>query len=146
MASKEVINLIKESKKIVVFTEAGISTNCGIPDFRSSDGLYNFIDNFYELPYPEAIFDLNYFIENPNPFFQLARNMFASYPSPTRCHEFVSWLEEKVKVILVVTQNSDMLHHLVVSRNIIECHGTFRTAHCMMCDSEYQFSDIVYDE
>lgn len=140
----EIVDVIKKSNKIIVFTGAGISTNSGIPDFRSPDGLYHIIENHYDLPYPEAIFDLEYFIENPNPFFELARNLFSSYPRPTKCHEFISWLEEKGKVSLVVTQNSDMLHYYAGSINVVECHGTFRTAHCIYCESEYKISE--YEE
>lgn len=138
---QEIIDLIHKSHNIVVFTGAGISTNSGILDFRSSDGLYNLIEQNYDLPYPEAIFDLDYFMENPEPFYKLTANMFSHYASPTKCHEFIAWLEEKNKVSIIVTQNSDMLHHLAGSKNILECHGTFRTAHCLNCDEQYQFAD-----
>ena len=138
---QKIIDLIKKSNNIVVFTGAGISTNSGILDFRSSDGLYNLIEQKFDLPYPEAIFDLDYFKENPEPFFDLVRNLFSQYASPTVCHEFISWLEEQNKVSIVVTQNSDMLHHLAGSKKVLECHGTFRTAHCLECDNEYQLSE-----
>ncbi len=138
---EKVINLIKKSNNIVVFTGAGISTNSGILDFRSSDGLYNLIEQNYDLPYPEAIFDLDYFLDNPIPFYELTKNMISQYANPTKCHEFIAWLEQKNKISLVVTQNSDMLHHIAGSAKVMECHGTFRTAHCMECDNEYNFSD-----
>ena len=138
---QEIINLIKKSQNIIVFTGAGISTNSGILDFRGPDGLYGLVERNYDLPYPEAIFELYFFKKNPEPFFDLIRNMFSQNPGPTKCHEFVTWLEKKNKVSIIVTQNCDRLHHLSGSKNILECHGTFRTAHCLYCDKEFQLSD-----
>ena len=138
---QDAIDLIKNSQDIVVFTGAGISTNSGIPDFRSSNGLYNLIKQNYDLPFPEAIFDLSFFMENPEPFFQIARDMFSQYASPTKCHEFIAGLEENGKISIVVTQNSDMLHSLAGSQKVLECHGTFGTAHCLDCNQEYTLAD-----
>jgi NAD-dependent SIR2 family protein deacetylase len=139
---KEVINLIKSSNEIVVFSGAGISTNSGILDFRSSDGLYTLIEQNYDLPYPEAIFDIEYFVDDPGPFFDFTSTLLLQSASPTRCHEFIAWLEEQGKISLIVTQYIDMLHHLAGSTKVIECHGTFRTAHCINCDCEYSLEDI----
>ena len=138
---QNVIDVIKGSQNIVVFTGAGISTNSGILDFRSSDGLYNLIEQNFDLPYPEAIFDLSYFTENPEPFFQLTREMLSLYPQPTRCHEFISQLEQSKKISTIITQNSDMLHYYAGSTKVVECHGTFRTAHCLDCEQGYALSD-----
>lgn len=139
--SEEIINFIKNSNKILVFTGAGISTNSGILDFRSSDGLYRLIEENYDLPYPEAIFDLDYFIDDPKPFFDLTRNMFSQYARPTKCHDFITWLQEKNKISMIVTQNSDMLHQMSGSSNVLECHGTFQTAHCLDCEEEFDLSE-----
>lgn len=138
----EAIELIKKSEEIIVFSGAGISTKSGILDFRSSDGLYNHISSNYDLPYPEAIFELDYFIENPKPFYNLAMGILDQYIRPTKCHEFLAWLEEQGKQIKIITQNSDMLHQVAGSQDIMECHGTFNSAHCLECESEFHLDDI----
>ncbi len=140
-----VIELVKKSNKIIVFTGAGISTNCGIPDFRGENGLYSIVQSRYNLPYPEAIFEIDYFAENPEPFFNLSRDLFLEVPAPSKAHEFVAWLEEMDKISLVVTQNVDMLHHRAGSIKVLECHGTYRTAHCMICDRLYNIEDIEHE-
>ena len=137
----EIADLIRKSNRIIVFTGAGISANSGILDFRSSDGLYNMIEQNFDLPYPEAIFDLDLFMENPGPFFGLARDLFSQNARPTLCHEFVAQLEEQNKVLVVVTQNSNMLHHQAGSTKVVECHGTFRTAHCLEYGDEFAFPE-----
>ena len=139
---ENVIKLIDESKRILVFTGAGISTNCGIPDFRSKNGLYNNIDQDSELPYPEAIFEIDYFKQNPYPFYKLTRSMLLQEFLPTKCHRFIAYLESKNKVELVVTQNIDMLHHKAGSVKVLECHGTFRTAKCIECHKTYTLDTI----
>lgn len=138
-----IAELIATSNRIVVFTGAGISTNAGILDFRSPGGLYHVLDQRFELPYPEAIFDIHYFAEHPAPFFDLLRDMLSGDPHPTRCHEFIAWLEEYGEMVQVITQNSDMLHQKAGSTQVIECHGTYRTAHCLSCQAEASLEDIT---
>jgi NAD-dependent SIR2 family protein deacetylase len=70
--------------------------------------------------------------------------MFSRQPSPTKCHEFIAWLEEMNKVSIIVTQNCDMLHHLSGSKKVLECHGTFRTAHCLYCDKKFHLTDYKH--
>ena len=139
---RDIIELLTVSHEIVVFTGAGVSTNCGIPDFRGPDGLYHTLKQQYDLPYPEAIFDLGYFQQNPTPFFDLSRNICSENIEPSLAHKFIAWLEQQKKVALVVTQNIDMLHHQAGSEKVIECHGTYRSAHCLLCGKKYQLKDI----
>ena len=138
----KIIKLFKTSNNIVVFSGAGISTNCGIPDFRSENGLYKMIEKKYNLPYPEAIFDINYFKKNPEPFFNLSKGLFSNKVRPSKCHEFIAWLENIGKISLIVTQNIDMLHKKAGSKKVIECHGTYSTAHCIDCNKKYKIDEI----
>ena len=138
----KIVDAFNGSNKITVFTGAGISTNCGIPDFRGPHGLYNSVQKKYNLPYPEAIFDINYFRNNPEPFFDLSRELFSTKISPSISHNFIAWLEEKNKIALVMTQNIDMLHRIAGNKKIIECHGTYTTAHCINCNKEYKIEEI----
>lgn len=142
------VELIKKSKNILVFTGAGISTNSGLLDFRSKNGLYSLLSQNPDLPYPEAVFDISYFMKNPKPFFSVAKDMLAQHVKPTKCHELIAWLEEKNQISLVLTQNIDMLHYSAGSKKVLECHGSFMTAHCLSCNASYSLDDykeIVLD-
>jgi NAD-dependent SIR2 family protein deacetylase len=140
-----VLHLINNARKIVVFTGAGISTNCGIPDFRSSDGIYALVEKEYNLPYPEAVFDISYFYREPGPFFQLSSHLFTSEVSPSLSHNFIAWLEEQSKLELVITQNIDMLHTRAGNSRVFQCHGTYTTATCTGCGKNFLLSDIEED-
>ena len=136
------VELFKSANNITVFTGAGISTSCGIPDFRGANGLYSFVQKKYNLPYPEAIFDINYFKKHPEPFFDLSKEIFDNKIKPSLSHRFVAWLEEQNKISLVMTQNIDMLHQRAGSNNVIECHGTYLSAHCVNCNKFYDIKEI----
>lgn len=133
--------MIRKSRKILVFTGAGISTRSGLLDFRSENGLYKVIGQNHDLPYPEAVFDIDYFLRNPKPFFSVARDMLEQRAKPTKCHKLVSWLEGNGQISLVVTQNIDMLHLSAGSKRVLECHGSFMTAHCLKCNSVFGLGD-----
>lgn len=138
---QKIKKLINESKNLIVFTGAGISTNSGIPDFRSKGGLYEMVGKEYTLPYPEAIFDIDYFRKNPKPFYNLSRNLLSEQSRPTACHKLLARLEQESKVSLVITQNIDHLHQKAGSQNVMECHGTYETGHCLDCRKEYLLDD-----
>ncbi|PKI84705.1 Hst2p [Malassezia vespertilionis] len=116
---------------------AGISTSAGIPDFRSpGTGLYASVAK-YELPYPEALFDIRFFRKNPRPFYTLYEEL---YPDgrkyrPTLTHCFFRLLEEKGVLLRVFTQNIDTLETLsgLDSDSIVEAHGSFAKARCVEC-------------
>lgn len=122
-------------RNVVVLAGAGISTSAGIPDFRSSEsGLYSNLER-YDLPYPEAIFEISYFLSNPQPFFHLAKELYPGNFSPTVTHYFLRLLDEKGKLLRVFTQNIDTLERLagLSADRIVEAHGSFATSRCLRC-------------
>lgn len=138
---KDLVKIIDDSNSITVFTGAGVSVNSGIPDFRGPKGLYKTIQTKFNLPFPEAIFEINYFKANPKPFFELSKELFNNEVKPTKFHNYIAYLESKDKVNLIMTQNIDMLHQKAGSKKVIECHGSYLTAHCLKCNKEYKFSE-----
>ncbi|KAJ3190465.1 NAD-dependent protein deacetylase sirtuin-2 [Gaertneriomyces sp. JEL0708] len=123
----------KDVKKVLVLTGAGISTSAGIPDFRSpGTGLYDNLKR-YNLPFPEAIFTLNYFLRYPEPFYTLARELFPGTFRPTPCHYFIRLLQEKGMLLRNYTQNIDILERAAgVNENLlVEAHGSFAGAACV---------------
>lgn len=111
----------------------------GIPDFRSSEtGLYHNLQK-YKLPYPTAIFEVDYFVAKPKPFFALAKELYPGTFKPTPCHYFVKLLHEKGLLVRHYTQNIDTLERIagIPAEKLVEAHGTFYTNHCLGCRKEY---------
>mmetsp|Transcript_18895 Transcript_18895/g.44466 ORF Transcript_18895/g.44466 Transcript_18895/m.44466 type:complete len:324 (-) Transcript_18895:384-1355(-) len=138
-ALKKFASWIKDEKvsNILVVTGAGISVSAGIPDFRSpGTGLYDNLQK-YNLPYPEAVFDLQFFARNPKPFVTLAKELWPTGLTfkPTITHCFLTLLSRKDKLLRVYSQNIDGLEHLaqLPTERLVECHGHFRTASCTRC-------------
>lgn len=136
-----VIDYIKSGKckKIITMAGAGISTSAGIPDFRSpGSGLYDNLQK-YNLPTPTAMFAIDFFKENPDPFFDLARELWPGKFKPTLCHQFIKILWDKGLLLRHFTQNIDMLEREagLTDEALVEAHGTFSKAHCLVCKSEY---------
>ncbi|XP_044139490.1 NAD-dependent protein deacetylase sirtuin-2 isoform X1 [Bufo gargarizans] len=142
-------------KNVVFMVGAGISTSAGIPDFRSpGSGLYSNLQK-YNLPYPEAIFEIGFFKQNPEPFFALARELYPGQFKPTICHYFMRLMKEKGMLLRCYTQNIDTLERVagLSSDDLVEAHGTFHTSHCIgtFCGAEYPlpwmkekiFSDLI---
>ncbi|KEY66362.1 hypothetical protein S7711_09714 [Stachybotrys chartarum IBT 7711] len=132
---------IKEGKcdRIVVLTGAGISTAAGIPDFRSPNtGLYHNLARL-DLPYAEAVFDISYFRQNPEPFYVLAKELYPGKFFPTVSHAFIALLAEKGLLLRLFTQNIDCLERRagVPADKIVEAHGSFATQRCIECKTEY---------
>ncbi|KAK3885260.1 hypothetical protein Pcinc_010503 [Petrolisthes cinctipes] len=126
-------------KNVITMAGAGISTSAGIPDFRTpGTGLYSNLEK-YNLPYPEAIFDIEYFKTNPKPFFVLARELYPGTFNPTPSHFFIKLLHDKGLLLRHYTQNIDTLEHVagIPGDKLVEAHGTFRTSHCLSCHKEY---------
>lgn len=128
-------------KNIICMVGAGISTSAGIPDFRSPEtGLYANLQK-YNLPYPEAIFQIDYFKKHPEPFFALARELYPGQFKPTVCHYFMKLLKDKGLLGRCYTQNIDTLERGagLEGEDLIEAHGTFYTSHCVSvcCQKEY---------
>ncbi|KAA8649986.1 hypothetical protein EYZ11_007264 [Aspergillus tanneri] len=129
----------KDVRRIVVMVGAGISTSAGIPDFRSPDtGIYANLA-FLDLPDPEAVFDISFFRENPQPFYALARELAPGRYRPTIAHSLVKLLYEKGLLLKHFTQNIDCLERLagVPGEMIVEAHGSFASQHCIDCRAEY---------
>lgn len=139
-----VIEYIKQgkAKNVIVMAGAGISTSAGIPDFRSpGTGLYDNLQK-YNLPTPSAVFDIEYFDENPKPFFVLAKDIYPEDLTPTPTHHFIKLLEEKNVLLRHYTQNIDTLERVagLSPEKLVEAHGTFHSSHCRKCNKEYSAS------
>lgn len=131
-------------RKVVVMTGAGISTSAGIPDFRSPDtGLYANLARL-NLPYAEAVFDISYFKEKPEPFYTLAHEIYPGKYRPTITHSFIRLLQEKDMLLMHFTQNVDCLDREagVSDDKIVEAHGSFARQSCIECKSPYPEDDI----
>lgn len=127
-------------QNIVVMTGAGISTSAGIPDFRSpGTGLYSKLEK-YNLPYPQAIFELDYFKKRPEPFFLLAKELYPGNYKPTPSHYFIKLLCDKDLLLRNYTQNIDGLEVVagVDEDQVIAAHGTFHVSHCTECQKEHE--------
>jgi NAD+-dependent protein deacetylase SIR2 len=128
-----------KTKRIVVMTGAGISTSAGIPDFRSPDtGLYANLARL-DLPYAEAVFDISYFRQNPDPFYVLAKELYPGKFYPTIAHSFIALLEKEGMLQMLFTQNIDCLERKagVPDDKIVEAHGSFATQRCIDCKTPY---------
>nr|CAI5823342.1 unnamed protein product [Callosobruchus analis] len=126
-------------RNVITMAGAGISTSAGIPDFRSpGTGLYDNLQK-YNLPHPQAIFELDFFHENPKPFFVLAKELYPGSFKPTVCHYFIKMLAEKELLLRHYTQNIDTLERVagIPDDKIVEAHGTFYTGHCLGCHHKY---------
>uniref|UniRef100_A0A8C7CFU7 Sirtuin 1 n=1 Tax=Oncorhynchus kisutch TaxID=8019 RepID=A0A8C7CFU7_ONCKI len=131
---EDVVRILHESKKILVLTGAGVSVSCGIPDFRSRDGIYaRLAIDFPDLPDPQAMFDIEYFRRDPRPFFKFAKEIYPGQFQPSPCHKFISMLGKHGKLLRNYTQNIDTLEQVAGVQRIIQCHGSFATASCLIC-------------
>ncbi|KAJ9133635.1 NAD-dependent protein deacetylase hst2-1 [Coniochaeta hoffmannii] len=128
-----------QCRRVLVMTGAGISTAAGIPDFRSPNtGLYANLARL-NLPYAEAVFDISYFRQNPEPFYVLARELYPGHFSPTVSHAFIALLAAKGLLFHLFTQNIDCLEREagVPGELIVEAHGSFATQRCIECGEPY---------
>ncbi|HCP15150.1 MAG TPA: NAD-dependent protein deacylase [Peptococcaceae bacterium] len=127
-------NLIDHSRSIVFFGGAGVSTESGIPDFRSVDGLYN-----EKYPYPpEEILSYHFFVENSNQFFEFYRDKLLYLDAqPNKAHQKLAQLEQAGKLAAVITQNIDGLHQMAGSQNVLELHGSVHRNFCQKCRKSF---------
>lgn len=125
---------VDESRSIVFFGGAGVSTESGIPDFRSVDGLYH---QAYAWP-PEQILSHTFFMERPEEFYRFYHDkMLVGGAEPNAAHRKLAELEKAGKLTAVVTQNIDGLHQMAGSRRVYELHGSVHRNHCMKCRQFY---------
>lgn len=131
----DAVNLIRTSKRIMVLGGAGLSTSCGIPDFRSKDGIYAQLQRG-EAEYAQALsdptdmFDKEFFLYDPTCFFSFAKHIFPSNFKPSPSHRFIKLLEEKQKLLRHYTQNIDTLEDAAGIERVLHCHGSFSRAAC----------------
>ena len=131
---------IDESSYIVFFGGAGVSTESNIPDFRSTDGLYN---QKYKYP-PETILSHSFFMKNTEEFYDFYRDkMIYRDAKPNKAHYALAKLEEQGKLKAVITQNIDGLHQEAGSKAVYELHGTIMQNYCMRCGKEYPLDAIT---
>uniref|UniRef100_A0A1A8EKQ6 protein acetyllysine N-acetyltransferase n=1 Tax=Nothobranchius korthausae TaxID=1143690 RepID=A0A1A8EKQ6_9TELE len=143
---EDVVRLLQESKKILVLTGAGVSVSCGIPDFRSRDGIYaRLAVDFPDLPDPQSMFDIEYFRRDPRPFFKFAKEIYPGQFQPSPCHRFISMLDKQEKLLRNYTQNIDTLEQVAGVQRIIQCHGSFATASCLVCKQKVDCEAIRED-
>ncbi|XP_043991895.1 NAD-dependent protein deacetylase sirtuin-1 [Gambusia affinis] len=143
---EDVVKLLHESKRILVLTGAGVSVSCGIPDFRSRDGIYaRLAVDFPDLPDPQSMFDIEYFRRDPRPFFKFAKEIFPGQFQPSPCHRFISMLDKQGKLLRNYTQNIDTLEQVAGVQRIIQCHGSFATASCLVCKHKVDCEAIRAD-
>lgn len=137
------LELIELSDNIVFFGGAGVSTESGIPDFRSADGLYN---QQYDYP-PETILSHSFYVRKPEEFFRFYKNkMLFPDAEPSVTHKKLAQLESEGKLKGVVTQNIDGLHQKAGSRHVVELHGSVLRNYCERCSRFYGIEAIIGSE
>ena len=135
--------LVDASEAIVFFGGAGVSCESGIPDFRSTDGLYH---QEYRWP-PEEILSHDFFERRPEEFFRFYRDkMLYPQAEPNAAHLALARLEQAGKLKAVVTQNIDGLHQAAGSKNVLELHGSVHRNHCTRCGAFYTLDDVLRSE
>lgn len=138
---KKLQELIDNAKKIVFFGGAGVSTESGIKDFRSKDGLYSLKSKF-DVPY-EVMLSRSYFENNTENFFKFYKEfMINKDAKPNDCHNYLSKKEKEGKKITIITQNIDGLHQMAGSKNVIELHGSIHRNFCEKCGRSYPLDFI----
>ncbi|VDN05432.1 unnamed protein product [Thelazia callipaeda] len=132
-------------KNIIVLTGAGISTSAGVPDFRSpGTGLYDNVAQ-YNLSNPMLIFDISYFMKNPEPFYKLAKNLFPTNLKPTPCHYLIRLMDEKGLLLRWYTQNIDSLEFMtgIHQEKLVAAHGCHHSSTCLSCYAKYDQNWIM---
>ncbi|WP_414839710.1 NAD-dependent protein deacylase [Carnobacterium sp. TMP28] len=136
---------INEAEHITFFGGAGVSTESGLPDYRSDDGAYTELER--QKLDPRRVMSKRYLINSPEKFFnQPNKNKKWIKPEPNAAHLYLAALENKPKDVRIITQNVDRLHQTAGSKLVVELHGNNRHFHCMVCGREYKPKEIQKDE
>ena len=136
---------LEEAQRLVFFGGAGVSTESGVPDFRSKDGLYNQHDVRFEGYQPEYLLSHTCLMREPAVFFEFYRQkMDARHVQPNDAHKCLARLEAEGKLTAVVTQNIDNLHQQAGSKRVYELHGSTARNYCMRCGKKYG-PDYLFD-
>ena len=134
---------IRESDNVVFFGGAGVSTESGIPDFRSVDGLYN---QQYDYP-PETIISHSFYVRYPEEFYRFYKDrMLFADAKPNAAHRALAKLEADGRLKAVITQNIDGLHQMAGSREVLELHGSVHRNYCTRCGKFYSLDDVIRSE
>lgn len=140
--SDTLVNMIKDSQRIVFLGGAGVSTESGIPDFRSENGIFDAIRE-YGYP-PETLLSRSFFDRNPEVFFKYYKSLLMSSDAkPNKAHLALAKLEQIGKLTAVATQNIDGLHTAAGSKNVYELHGSIKRNYCMRCHKFYDDSFVA---
>ena len=140
---KKLKELVDASRNIVFFGGAGVSTESGIPDFRSTDGLYH---QQWKYP-PEVILSHTFYESNPEEFFRFYRaKLLAPGAKPNAAHEKLAQWEREGKLKAIVTQNIDGLHQAAGSKTVLELHGSVHRNYCERCGKFYDFDFMLHSE
>ena len=138
---KKLKDLVDGSSNIVFFGGAGVSTESGIPDFRSTDGLYH---QQWRYP-PEVILSHTFYESNPEEFFRFYRaKLLAPDARPNAAHRKLAQWEQEGKLKAVITQNIDGLHQAAGSRNVLELHGSVHRNYCQRCGKFHDFDFMLH--
>lgn len=134
----KLVSLIKNSKKVYVFTGAGISTDSGIPDFRSPGGFWDKVD-------PMKTSTASILYNNPSLFYKSNITRYKNIMSakPNQGHKVLAWMEEQKYIKGIITQNIDGLHQKAGSKHVIEIHGSIKFSRCESCFEKKPMSDLV---
>jgi len=136
---------IKNCKNIIIVTGAGISTSVGIPDFRSSGGLYDTIrQRFPDMSDPTDFFSIRYFSKEPKPFYEMASEIWPDNFEPSFTHKFMARLDREGRLQRNYTQNIDTLEQAagMSDDKVVQCHGSFSKATCRDCKAKFEGSEI----
>ncbi|MBP3274515.1 MAG: NAD-dependent protein deacylase [Butyrivibrio sp.] len=137
--------LIDASDNVVFFGGAGVSTESGIPDFRSKDGLYNQHDVRFDMYQPEYLLSHSCLVYEPKVYYEFHRQkMDTRNIEPNNAHKYLARLEEMGKLKAIVTQNIDGLHQKAGSKVVYEIHGSALRNYCMSCGKEFP-SDYIFE-
>ena len=149
VAIEKAAKLIRKSRRVLVLTGAGISVSSGVSDFRSRGGVYDRIESLgLDVPQPECVFDIDFFRDDPGPFYKAVRLLFppgaSAEPAPSASHRFLRALDARRKLLRNYTQNVDGLELVagVSPRRVLQCHGSMATATCLRCRARYTRADM----
>lgn len=138
----DVVDIIRKAKNVIVVTGAGVSTSCGLPDFRSAKGVYEIVGKDARLSDPTDLFNIEFFRKNVRPFFDFAKTLYPGNVEPSPCHRFIKALENNTRLLRNYTQNIDTLENVCGIERVIQCHGSFNTATCTSCGFKCDGEDI----
>ncbi|WP_455089559.1 NAD-dependent protein deacylase [Peptoanaerobacter stomatis] len=142
---EELKKVIDNSDNIVFFGGAGVSTESDIPDFRSSNGIFNAQKNITYSP--ETVVSHSFFMRNPEFFYQFYKDkMIYENAKPNNAHKALAKLEQIGKLKAIITQNIDGLHQMAGSKNVLELHGTIHKNYCMKCNKNFDLDYIIKSE